>query len=233
MAISDKTRKRLWAKSGNRCAVCKEELFNGSDEDLGAVNIGEECHIISSKTAGPRHKAELPSYDSYDNLLLLCRNHHKEIDTLTETFTEELLRYLKTSHENWVFQSLQSTLKAPSNNAPQYLKRIFSGKELVAIISDTHAYRSDYDEQDDSNENEYLGSILQVLTDYGDLFGMIDIEPAQQAKISTELKTMLNELNGRGYGLFADRGIEDITLDGSTHKDFNVATLLIKNVQGD
>ena len=27
MGILDKDRKRLWAKSGNRCAICKHELF--------------------------------------------------------------------------------------------------------------------------------------------------------------------------------------------------------------
>ena len=58
MAISDKTRKKLWAKSGNRCSICKTDLFSNKEkaEDL---NIGEECHIISSKPKGPRHKISL------------------------------------------------------------------------------------------------------------------------------------------------------------------------------
>jgi hypothetical protein len=41
MAISDKTRKSLWAKSGNRCSICKIELFSEKDADV--FNIGEEC----------------------------------------------------------------------------------------------------------------------------------------------------------------------------------------------
>ena len=45
MGILDKDRKRLWAKSGNRCAICKHELFlsNKNNEDF---NIGEECHVM-------------------------------------------------------------------------------------------------------------------------------------------------------------------------------------------
>ena len=31
MSISDKERKELWAKSGNRCAICKAELFQSVD----------------------------------------------------------------------------------------------------------------------------------------------------------------------------------------------------------
>lgn len=231
MAITDKTRKKLWAKSGNRCAICKIELFQENDEDDGTVNVGEECHIISGKKTGPRHQPKLLAYDSYDNLLLLCRNHHKEIDTLTETYPEELLRYMKANHENWVSEALRSTLDISNHKTPKFLKRIISGKELVEIISDTHAYRTDYDEQDDSSENEYIGSVLQVLTDYGDLFGMIPIEPAQRAKISTKLKSILDEMEGRGYALFADRKIEDITLDGKVQKDFGIAMLIIKNIK--
>ena len=58
MAISDKTRKLLWGRSGSRCAICKRELIisatTGDDESI----VGDECHIIS-----PRPRA--PHDDSY------------------------------------------------------------------------------------------------------------------------------------------------------------------------
>lgn len=53
MGITDKVRKDLWAKSGNRCAICKKEFFTSIDTD--DFNIGDECHIVSSKPNGPRH----------------------------------------------------------------------------------------------------------------------------------------------------------------------------------
>ena len=40
MAITSKTRKELWAKSGNRCAICKKELVNQISEDDGSFIIG-------------------------------------------------------------------------------------------------------------------------------------------------------------------------------------------------
>ena len=162
MAISDKTRKQLWAKSGNRCAICKEELFQKPEVENGGLNVGEECHIISAKEKGPRHVAGVPNYDTYDNLLLLCRNHHKEIDTLIETYPEEILRFMKTNHENWVTESLQSKLDNSERKNAKFIKRIVSGKELFEIIDSVHGYRPDYDEQEDTGENEFIGSILQT-----------------------------------------------------------------------
>ena len=109
MGISNKTRKNIWSKSANRCSICKIELFSKktkSDE----FNIGEECHIISSKINGPRHKPNIDDYDISDNLILLCRNHHKEIDELTDTYSEELLRYIKLNHENWVKNTLDNSI---------------------------------------------------------------------------------------------------------------------------
>ncbi|MBK7336102.1 MAG: HNH endonuclease [Saprospirales bacterium] len=80
--------------------MCKVELFS-NEEGKENLNVGEECHIISSEDTGPRHKTGLADYDEYDNLILLCRNHHKEIDELTETYTEELLRYIKQNPRNF------------------------------------------------------------------------------------------------------------------------------------
>lgn len=53
MSITSKSRKELWAKSGNRCAICKKELVNQISEEDGSYIIGDECHIISSSIDGP------------------------------------------------------------------------------------------------------------------------------------------------------------------------------------
>lgn len=132
MAITSKTRKELWAKSGNRCAICKKELVNQISEDDGSFIIGDECHIISSSPEGPRYKPGIEDYDSYDNLLLLCKNHHREIDENCASYTEELLQYIKTSHENWVKKTLDSSMPGEASvRKPRFIKRIVSGKELL------------------------------------------------------------------------------------------------------
>ena len=72
--------------------------------------VGDECHIISGKPNGPRYDPEFPvdKVDSFSNLILLCRVHHKMIEDQPETFTAEKLRQLKASHEKWVADVLES-----------------------------------------------------------------------------------------------------------------------------
>lgn len=113
MAVSSKTRKALWARSGNRCSICKIELINEKDKNNRTLNLGEECHIISKKNNGPRHiKQDNFDYDSIDNLLLLCCNHHTMIDEQIEKYPVEELRKVKGLHEKWV----QTTLENPNQD---------------------------------------------------------------------------------------------------------------------
>jgi HNH endonuclease len=123
MAISDKTRKLLWGKSGNRCTICRRELViqttNMDDESI----VGDECHIISGQYSGPRHDPAFPSHliNEAENLLLLCKVHHKQIDDQHETYTVELLRLQKANHEKWVSKKLSDEEPHP---APIRVRRI-------------------------------------------------------------------------------------------------------------
>ncbi|HEX6394683.1 MAG TPA: HNH endonuclease [Acidimicrobiales bacterium] len=91
MSISVQTRKLLWGRSGNRCAYseCKRELVLEVTLTSRSTTVGNECHIVSRKPDGPRGDNPLPldQRDEYDNLILLCADHHKVIDEDTVTFT--------------------------------------------------------------------------------------------------------------------------------------------------
>lgn len=108
MGINNKTRKLLWVKSGNRCAICKEKLVIKATEADDAAIIGEECHIHSEKEKGPRYNPDYPTekLDSDENILILCPNHHTEVDTQINKYTEEKLRQIKQEHEKWVERRL-------------------------------------------------------------------------------------------------------------------------------
>ncbi len=92
MAISDKTRKRLWANSGGLCAICKtrvlKELKSGEKHSI----VGDECHIVARSPDGPRGEmgSEVPSIDSYENLIILCRNCHKKVDEYPDIYTVDI-----------------------------------------------------------------------------------------------------------------------------------------------
>ena len=107
MAITEKTRKNLWARSGNQCAYpgCEEPLTREVDEVGGSSEPdlrGQEAHIRSRSPSGPRYD---PSYstekvDSAENLLLLCPNHHSDVDANTgQGFSIQDLERAKKAHE--------------------------------------------------------------------------------------------------------------------------------------
>lgn len=106
MSITLKTHKLLWGKSGNKCAFpeCRKELVESETETDDFSIIGEEAHIVGRKKNGPRGKSVLPlnERDKFDNLILLCRNHHKQIDDQPNTYPVELLKDLKQKHLEWI-----------------------------------------------------------------------------------------------------------------------------------
>jgi hypothetical protein len=225
MAISTKTRKNLWAKSGNRCSICKTELLSTSP-GKDKLNIGEECHVISSQENGPRHKSGIKDYDSYDNLVLLCRNHHKEIDELTDTYTEELIRYIKQNHENWVTNTLDVSINAKKGLKPKFISRITSGKELFNIISNSFGYRTDYEEVETEEEADFIGGILQDLTDYGEISDMV--EAADKVKMGFQLSEIIKLIEEKGYYLFAESNIEKMKFSNGDNDNWKIATLIIR-----
>lgn len=107
MAISDRTRKILWARSGNQCAICRETLVKDGTAQSAESVIGEEAHIVARSPGGPRYEA-LPDNkrDEPENLLLLCRVDHKQVDDQVEEFTVGKLRQIKTEHERRVFTTM-------------------------------------------------------------------------------------------------------------------------------
>lgn len=110
MAISQKDIKILWGKSGNRCAICKQELAYTEATSSNNVLIGEQAHIVAQKEGGPRGNSNLSldERDSYPNLILLCANHHTIIDADAEKYSIEKLHQIKREHELWVSEKLSS-----------------------------------------------------------------------------------------------------------------------------
>ena len=95
MSINLKTHKLLWGKSGNKCAFedCRNDLIADETETDDESIIGDEAHIVARKENGPRGISKLSpeDRDKYDNLILLCRIHHKIIDDQHKFYTVEKL----------------------------------------------------------------------------------------------------------------------------------------------
>jgi len=65
------------------------------------MNFAEVAHIIGDRPNGPRgHQMLSQEYcNDISNLMLMCRNHHKMIDEIIETYPEQVLRQMKQNHE--------------------------------------------------------------------------------------------------------------------------------------
>jgi hypothetical protein len=224
MTINDKTRKLLWGRSGGRCAICKQELIvSATSEDSEAI-VGDECHIISGETNGPRHDPSYPAekIDSYENLVLLCRVHHKMADDQSSTFTTEILRQIKNNHEILVASKLLNNqklkpvrLRRIKKNIPNFLVRVTTGKQLVDLISGTYAFSMDHDELSTEEEVNLIGGFFQELRDWMDIID--EMEPIDRVKGAYSLTQLIQEIEQNGFFVFAGREIQ--ILEGGVSDD--------------
>lgn len=98
LAISKLVLRDLAVRSKNKCAFpgCDHPILNGEND-----YVAELCHIEAAEPGGPRYNASSDDEvrRSYDNLLFLCHQHHKETDNEAE-FSVERLRQMKSEHES-------------------------------------------------------------------------------------------------------------------------------------
>lgn len=95
---SEKTVKKLFALSRNRCAY--PDCLTVIVQPTGTVT-GEICHIKAQNQDGPRFDPKQSNEErhGFDNLILLCNVHHCIIDSEPERYTVELLGEMKELHE--------------------------------------------------------------------------------------------------------------------------------------
>jgi len=213
VSISDKNRKILWGKSGNKCAMCRHTLvFESTQHDNESV-VGEECHIISGASKGPRSDTDFSREKINDvtNLILLCRIHHKQIDDQVETYTPELLRTIKGNHEKWVEDKLKDQPEIPrveikriKEEIPDKLPVINSGKEMFNLAAGTCAFYNDYSDNLTNEELDAVSGFIQNVKDWAELAQ--EMEPIQRINASRDLDKEIKAL--RQFNIFAFAAVE-------------------------
>lgn len=109
---------QLCAEAGGRCQFdgCNKYLFQ-DEITLAKFNSSNVAHIVASSPNGPRGDSER-SYllsDKLDNLILMCPEHHKEIDAFPEQYTEEILLEMKKRHIDAIYEQCEMIYKETSN----------------------------------------------------------------------------------------------------------------------
>jgi len=216
MSISKKDSKRLWAKSGNRCAICKEELVKTNKKGLDYI-IGEECHIISSKSNGPRYENGLKNYDCYENLILLCRNHHKEIDEVCNVgkYSKNELIRIKKEHE--LLMSQYYPLNYP-------LRLMLSGRELYNVVTGVYEVRWNEimsSEGDSSVVSMIQHLVMEKINDYA-LLG-----ESERIDFVNELHELLNDFSKKGIFIYGRKYIMPVKFYNGAVEKLPIAVLSI------
>lgn len=128
------TIKRLYAVSGNVCAYpgCTYPLV---DETSGTV-ISEICHIkgyrpgVGNRRGAARHDRNQTASQrhDFDNLILMCSNHHEIIDNDENTWTVARLKQLKAKHE----KAHKGGTKPSDDIAKQFQLTVTNGSVIIA-----------------------------------------------------------------------------------------------------
>lgn len=107
--ILDSQKKILGWRCGNRCALpeCRKELIIDRTESDCESITGEIAHIKGEKPYSARYDPNMTDTErnNHQNLIILCRDHHKMIDDQINTYTVEKLCEIKKQHEVWIKES--------------------------------------------------------------------------------------------------------------------------------
>lgn len=137
LAVTQKTIQKLYAKSGNRCAFpeCNKIFY----DDHSTQNLSNICHIEAAEVGGQRFNPKQTNEDRrhYDNLILLCPNHHVTTDDVKQ-YTVKALKDMKQKHEELIAKKLEAQENVYTN--PSIIYAVISCiSESIDSILDSEA----------------------------------------------------------------------------------------------
>jgi hypothetical protein len=135
VAVPVPEQRKLLQRSGNICAFpdCRRLLTVEGTPDDPLVVLGEIAHIVAESPKGPRGNSSLMTEErnKYENLILLCNQHHQLVDSQKTTYTVERLLAMKEDHERWVEATLQGRANTPAPVPSLVSDRLFSSMLAV------------------------------------------------------------------------------------------------------
>ena len=155
--IKEKTIKQLFALSRNKCTFknCYEKMVNDQN-----IVVGEICHIEAKNSKEKRFNPEQGDDDnrSFDNLILLCRNHHIEIDNNINTYTVEYLKQIKKDH-------LENKEQDKRSFSEEELKIIFEQYNIAYYKKNPISIIPNYDIKKLIGRTDMLDKLHKMLTE--------------------------------------------------------------------
>lgn len=113
MTITERAIKLLWSNASGRCSFtdCQKRLTVEQAAHAAPYTLGEMAHIKGKQNGSNRYDKNqtVEQRDSYENLILLCPNHHTLIDKPENEsiYSVDVLTKMKIDHENKVSKRLE------------------------------------------------------------------------------------------------------------------------------
>jgi hypothetical protein len=206
ITISSRNQRLLHSKSGNRCAMCKILLTDPMNEN--AACIGENAHIYGEKPDAARYDENQDEkfVNSEKNLIFLCCNCHKKIDTDVESYSVEYLFELKQKHEMWVKQMLEEqTLNYTFAELEVLAKYIFEVKGAPYVPTSFELLKID-DKIKKNSLDDVKVYITMGLTSNNVIVDFVNKYP------SPSFASKLNSIMTSEYKKLKDKGVDSITI---------------------
>jgi hypothetical protein len=204
MAMTALDRRRLWGKSGNRCASCHRLLTEPGGEGAQEIAVGEEAHIVGARPGSARYRPlQERERHAYENRILLCPTDHTIIDGQSPLWTVPALLALKQAHEETMTSRTADTrpdgLRYDMPGAVP-LDPIIGGRQLLNIVGPAHAYLFDDDPMEAQDEREAAKELLGNAHDCGEIFSMLGV--AEQLELADSLSGSLRTAVALGLVLY-------------------------------
>lgn len=188
MTITEKSIKLLWSNAAGRCSFpeCDKRLTVEQAAASAPYTLGEMAHIKGKNRGSNRHDAMQADEerDRYDNLILLCPNHHTEIDKPEneDRYSVAWLLEEKIKHEQRVLAALTpktiSTLNELKDNISILLAENWQAWSLYGPNSKLAQANPHSDEIHEVWKSERLSiivpnnrAITQLLVEHRKMFG--------------------------------------------------------------
>lgn len=213
------------------CAICRKPLTEIADGP-GLV-LGEEAHIIAQREDGPRGRdGDRSDIDGYNNLILLCADDHKRIDSQPDKYTVEWLRAKKTEHEQWaksMFTQEPVRVVVGANEDSVPLTPVTTGDEVWSLVAGAMMFNfrpplGDEDRAASDAADDFLSNVR----DYGEISESIqDTGFAAVRKAKRDLQDMLVDLWNRDLFVYGRRVSRTLKGGLGNPIPFDMATLVV------
>lgn len=227
--MTDRDRKRLWGKSGGRCAHCRCPLLHPGQSGERETVVGQEAHIIGERPGAARYQPLFSAErDAYENRILLCPTHHVVVDGQPNHWTVAKLRALKDQHERTM---TARTADARSDelqfHMPQavLLRPVIAGRQLLNIVGPAYAYVFEPDDFEEQAEQDAAKALLAAAHDWGEIYSMIS--PSEQIDAVQNLGDRLRDAVQAGLLLTGELIDVDVT-DARGRNRWPVAILRLR-----